>query len=149
VNAGRPSDYLRSGSSTLDADFQLWVRNGDDQHVSDPQTLTLLPSPEFPLTGAKRPSITSVSPYPVPLMDQRCSTGIFLNVYGENFKYGDTVIAENGETLGNGQLRTEFISPQQLNVWLPREMWRSHRLSFKLVTQTSSGTCAVEAWQDW
>jgi hypothetical protein len=144
-----PSYILYSGSSTLDADFQLWVRNGDDQHVSDPQTLTLLPTPEFRLAGAKRPSITSVSPYPVPLMDERSSTGISLKVYGENFKNGDTVIAENGESQGDGKLRTEFVSLQQLNAWLPREMWRSHRLSFRLITQTPTGTCASEAWQDW
>jgi hypothetical protein len=142
-------DQLRTGSSTADADFQLWVRNGDDQHVSDPQTLTLLPTPEFPLAGTRRPSITSVSPYPVPLMDQPGSTGIFVKVYGENFKDGDTVIGENGESHGNGKLRTEFVSQQQLNAWLPREMWRNHRLSVRLVTQTSTGTCASEAWQDW
>jgi hypothetical protein len=137
------------GRSTPVADFQLWVRNGDDQHVSDPQTLTLLPTPEFPLAGTKRPSIASVSPYPVPLMDEPSSTGIFLKVYGENFKNGDTLIAQNSESHGDGKLRTEFVSPQQLNAWLPREAWRSHRLSFRLVTQTPTGTCASEAWQDW
>lgn len=137
------------GRSTPDADFQLWVQNGDGRHVSDPKTLTLLPTSDFPLAGAKRPSITSVSPYPVPLVDQRSTTGILLKIYGENFRNGDVVIAENGESHSNGKLRTEFLSSQQLNAWLPREMWRSHRLSFKLVTQTSAGTCASEAWPDW
>ncbi len=137
------------GRSTPDGDSQIWVQNGDDRHVSDPQTLTWLPTPEFPLAGAKRYSITSVLPYPVPPIDEPGSTGILLKVYGENFKNGDAIIAENGESLGNGKLRTEFVSPQQLNAWLPREMWRSHRLSFRLVTQTSTGTCASEAWQDW
>lgn len=137
------------GRSTPDADFQLWVRNGDDQHISDPQTITLLPTTEFPLAGAKRPSVTSVSPYPVPLMDEPGSTGILLEAYGENFKSGDTLIAQNSESQGDGKLKTEFVSPQRLNAWLPREMWRSHRLSFRLVTRTSAGTCASEAWQDW
>jgi hypothetical protein len=137
------------GRFTPDGDSQVWVQNGDDRHVSDSQTLTWLPTPEFPLAGAKRYSITSVLPYPVPLIGEPGSTGILLKVYGENFKNGDAVIAENGESLGNGKLRTEFVSPQQLNAWLPREMWRSHRLSFRLVTQTSTGTCASEAWQDW
>jgi hypothetical protein len=82
-------------------------------------------------------------------MDQRSLTGIVLKVYGENFKDGDTVIAENGESHGNGKLKTDFVSQQQLNAWLPREMWRNHRLSFRMVTQTSTGTCASEAWQDW
>jgi hypothetical protein len=140
-------DQLRTGSSTLDPDFQLWVQDGDDQHISDSQTLTLLPTPEFPLAGAKRPSITSVSPYPVPLMDQRSSGAILLKIYGENFKEGDTVIAKNGEPTGEGKLRTEFISSQQLNAWLPQELWRHHQLSFRLVTQTSGGTCAVETFE--
>jgi hypothetical protein len=140
-----PSSQL--GRSYPIADLQLWVRNGDDRHVSDPQTLRLLPTSEFPLAGARRPSIISVSPYPVPLMDQRSRTGILLKVYGENFRNGDTVIAENGELDGN--LKTEFVSPQQLNAWLPREVWRSHRLSFRLVTQGAAGKCAAEVWQDW
>ena len=145
-----PSYLLRTASSSPDEAFRLWVRNGDDQHVSDPQTFTLLPTPEFPLAGSKRPAITSVSPYPVPLMDYRSpAADLLLTIIGENFKDGDTVIAKNGELNGNGNLRTEFISPQQLNAWLPREMWRSHRLSFRLVTRSQSGSCAAEAWQDW
>jgi hypothetical protein len=144
-----PSYLLRSASSSPDEPFRLWIRNGDDLHVSDPQTLTLLPSPKFPLVGASRPSITSVSPYPVPLMTQRSSTDTFLKIYGENFKDRDIVIAENGDSDGNNKLKTEFISPQQLNAWLPSDFWRSHRLSFRLMTQTLTGTCAAEVWQDW
>jgi hypothetical protein len=144
-----PSYLLRTASSSPDEPFRLWVRNGDDQHVSDPQTFTLLPTPEFPLAGSKRPAIASISPYPVPLMDYRSPAAKLLIISGENFNDGDTVIAENGELNGNGKLRTEFISPQQLNAWLPREMWRSHRLSFRLVTRSQSGSCAAEAWQDW
>ncbi len=140
-------DQLRT-VSTPDADFQLWVQNGDERHVSDPQTLTLMPNSEYPLAGARRPSIVSVSPYPVPLMDQRGSGDRLLKIYGENFKNGDTVIANNGELNGVGKLRTEFISSQQLNAWLPRELWRHHRLSFRLATQTSSGPCAAEAWEE-
>jgi hypothetical protein len=142
-------DQLRTASSVPDADFQLWVQNGDGQHVSDPQTLTLVPNSEYPLAGARRPSIVSVSPYPVPLMDQRTSGDLLLKIYGENFEDGDIVVANDGELHArDGTLRTEFISSQQLNAWLPHELWRSHRLSFRLNAQTSSGMCSVEVWQE-
>jgi hypothetical protein len=140
-------DQLRTGSAP-DADFQLWVRN-DDEHISAPQTLTLMPTPEFPLAGMRRPLIVSVSPYPISLMDQRSSPDLLLKIYGENFNNGDIVIANNGEPqAGDGKLRTEFISSQQLNAWLPEELWRHHQLSFRLVTQTSRGTCAVEELEE-
>jgi hypothetical protein len=66
-----PSYLLLDAASTLDSHVQLWVRNGDDQHVSDPQSLRLLRTAEFPLPRAQQPSIISTSPYPVPLMDDR------------------------------------------------------------------------------
>jgi hypothetical protein len=143
-----PSYMLLAATSSLDRRVQLWVRNGDDQHVSDPQTLRLLPTAEFPLAGPLRPSITSTSPYPVPLMDHRSPAFTLLKVYGENFRKGDNVVAENGDLHGAGKLRTEFISPQELNAWLPRELWRHHRLSFRLIALTSNGMCAAEFWEE-
>jgi hypothetical protein len=142
-----PSDLLLDAKSSPDGQVRLWVRNGDDRHVSDPQTLRLLPTAASPLAGVRPPSITSVSPYPVPLMDYRSPALTQLKVYGENFRKGNRVIAENGDLNWN-KLRTEFISPQELDAWLPREMWRHHRLSFRLVTKSPSGMCAAEAWAE-
>ncbi len=141
--------YMLDTGGYADEPFNLWVRNSDDQHVSDPYLLTLPPTDELPLARVKPPSITSVSPYPVPLMDYRSPVSTLLKIYGDNFRIGDSVIVENGELNAKRELKAEFISPQELNAWLPRELWRSHRLSFRLITQTSSGTCAVEVWQDW
>jgi hypothetical protein len=143
-----PSYLLLAATSSLDSHVQLWVRNGDDQHVSDPQTLRLLPTAEFPLAGAQRPSIVSTSPYPVPLMDYRSPAFTLLKIYGENFRKGDNVVAANGDSHWDGKLRTEFISPQELNAWLPRELWRHHRLSFRLTALTSNGMCAAELWEE-
>jgi hypothetical protein len=143
-----PPDLLRSASSPITEDFRFWVRNGDDLHISDAQRLLLLPTPEFPLAGAKSPSISSISPYPVPLSSQQSSTDILLRIYGENFKNGDTVTAENGEPNGNARLRTELISAQQINALLPTEIWRHHQLSFRLSAQTSTRNCEVEAWEE-
>lgn len=139
---------LRTGSSSLGTDFQFWVQNGDNRHVSNPQTLTLLPTPEFPLAGTKRPLISSVSPYPVPLMGQSRSAAVLLKIYGENFTSRDTVIVNNGEPNGEAKLKTEFISAQELHAWLTPELWRKHRVSYRLNTHTSSGKCNVEAWEE-
>lgn len=141
-------DQLRAGSSSLGDDFQLWVQNGDNRHVSDPQILTLLPTPEFPLAGTKQPLISSVLPYPVPLLGQSKSTAVLLKIYGENFTSGDTVTVNNGEPNGAAKLKTEFISSQELHAWLTSELWRKHRVSYRLSAQTSSGRCSVEAWEE-
>jgi len=130
--------------------LKLWVRNGDDQHVSDPQLLNVLPAHKYSVRP-KQPRILAVSPYPVQLMDDRSGDGILLKIYGENFTKDDGVTADHGEYKGlgpAGEIRTKFVSSQELSAWLPRDLWQSHRLSFRLVTQTSSGVCAVEARQD-
>jgi hypothetical protein len=143
-----PSYLLLDAASTLDSHVQLWVRNGDDQHVSDPQSLHLLRTAEFPLPRAQQPSIISTSPYPVPLMDDRSPAFTLLKIYGENFRKGDKVVAQNGDSPGDRKLRTEFISPQELNAWLPSELWRHHRLSFRLTALTSNGMCTAELWEE-
>lgn len=135
-----------------EAPLKLWVRNGDEQHVSDPQALTVLPAGKL-WTGStpKQPRILTVSPYPVPLMDYRSGDGVLLKIHGENFTKNEGVTVDHGESRGlgpAGELKTKFISSQDLSAWLPRDLWRSHRLSFRLMAQTSSGVCAVEAWQD-
>jgi len=142
-----PYYLLGFANSSPDGDFKVWVRNGDDQHVSDPGVLRLLPTKKFSFPRAK-PSISSVSPFPVPLMDYRSPSLTLLRIHGKNFRAGDTVVAENGELNWDGKLRTDFISPEELNAWLPREMWRRHRLSFRLTTLTSNGPCAAEAWEE-
>jgi hypothetical protein len=125
--------------------LRLWVRNGDHEHVSDSQPITLIESGE---DTWKRPSIAAVSPYPVPLIDYR-SEGRLLKIYGDNFSNGEVVLVENGELGGTGELKTEFISSQELSAWVPRELWRGHRLSFKLTAQSASGECAIDTWQNW
>jgi hypothetical protein len=142
--------YLLRNAIYNEAPLDLWVRNGDNQHVSDPQALTVLPAAKFEVR-TKQPRILAVSPYPVPLMDYRTGDGVLLKIYGENFTKNDGVTADHGEYRGlgpAGELKTKFISSQELSAWLPRNLWRSHRLSFRLVAQTSSGVCAVEARQD-
>ena len=140
--------YLLQSALEYDEPLKLWIRNNDDQHVSDAQVLTVLPGGQYRPPPPKRPQITSISPYPVPLMTAKSPAGTLLKVYGDNFADGDTVTANNGEPHGTKELKTRFISTQELNVWLPHGLWRDHRLSFRLATQTSHGQCSAEAWQE-
>jgi hypothetical protein len=126
----------------------LLVRNGDDQHISDPQLLSVRRTPESDSAGANQPWIKSVSPYPVPLMDSSGPAGIFLKVLGENFTKDNGVIMDSGVLGPTAELKTRFISSQELTAWLPRDLWRSHQLFFKLLAQTSTGVCAAEVRKD-
>jgi hypothetical protein len=142
--------YLLRDAIYNDEPLKLWVRNGDDQHVSDPQALTVLPTGGLGVRP-KQPHILAVSPYPVPLMDYHSGDGVSLTISGENFTKNDGVTVDHGEYRGlgpAGELKTKFISSQKLSAWLPRDLWRNHRLSFRLVAQTSSGACAVEELLD-
>jgi hypothetical protein len=121
----------------------IWVRNGDNQHVSHAQILVLLPTTKFPVTMATLPSISSTSLYPIPLMDYRSPALTPLKLYGENFKEGDVVLLDNG-FLHDIKLKSRFVSPQEIDTWLPRELWRHHRMSYRLVAMTPNGTCATE-----
>jgi hypothetical protein len=46
------------------------------------------------------------------------------------------------------QLKTEFISDTRLRAWLPRELWRKHQLSYRLLLQTAAGVCSKEVFDD-
>jgi hypothetical protein len=69
-----------------------------------------------------------------------------LKVYGENFREGQHVILNNGDVLGV-ELKTEYVSPQEVHVQLPRKLWQHHGLSEKLVVQTPAGLCSVQVWE--
>ena len=136
-----------SSDSTRTEGIQFWVSNGDDLHVSDPQELRILPTEKHPLRSRPVPSIISTSPYPVPLMDSGSPAFLPLTVYGDNFREDQYVILRNDEVAGV-RLKTEYVSPQELHVLLPREFWQHHRYSYRLVAQTSKGVCATELWED-
>lgn len=133
--------------STRDDRIQFWVRNGDDLHVSDAQELRIVPTAKHPSHAKLFPVITSTSPYPVPLMDFQSPDFLPLTVYGDNFRDDDYIILDNGDRQWVN-LKTEFISSHELHVRIPRELWKDHRLSYRLVTQTALGTCSVERWED-
>lgn len=137
---------LDSGSRSADR-IQFRVRNGDDLHVSDPQELRVLPTADHPFRSKSVPVITSTSPYPVPLMDSRSPDFLAVTVYGDNFRKDEYVVLNNGDVRGT-KLKMEYVSPQELHVLIPRELWKDHRMSYRLITQTAAGTCSTELWEE-
>jgi hypothetical protein len=107
--------------------------------------VAVLPSAKFkrqPLTAV----INNITPYPVPMMDYHSPQFLVLEIDGDNFRPNDIVAYGNGDRT---RLKTQYVSSHHLRAWLPRELWRKHLLSFRLVVETSTGICAAEAFEKW
>jgi hypothetical protein len=118
----------------------------DPLHFSAPVPVRVLPSAELkqePLTA----SIRSVTPYPIPMMDFRSPQFLALEIEGDNFRPNDVVAFSNGQS-DRVRLKTQYVSSHHLRAWLPRESWRKHRVSFRLIVQTSAGFCSEEAFAE-
>lgn len=97
------------------------------------------------------PYVSSVSPYPIELMTSQDATEEPVIVYGQNFRSDIIVTAQIAKYLYESEaikLRTEYVSPIELRVWLPRDLWRHHIASLRLIVQTASGRCATEVTED-
>jgi len=141
-----PADRLTdsSGRYARATPVMLSVTN-DPFHFSGPAAVGVLPSAKFkrqPLTAV----INAVTPYPVPMLDFRSPRFFTLEINGENFRPNDVVAYGNGDRT---RLKTQYVSSHRLRAWLPRELWRKHLLSFRLVVETSTGFCAAEAFEKW
>lgn len=117
----------------------------DHLHFSAPQLLRVLPGPKF--NPAPVPAlIRSMTPYPVPMMDYQSPPFLELQIKGDNFRPND-VVGYRYNYFERTKIRTQYVSPHELKAWLPRDTWRKHRLSFRLVIQTTAGAvCSVEAF---
>ena len=132
----------RFKGSTGDA-VTLWVTNQKDSTaISNPITFKILPA-----SGTTPPvpsgEITVTEPYPIPLINQNGPREMEVTVRGKNFRPNVTVVASNDGGVPTN-LKTLFVSTEELRAWLPQSMWRTHRLSFRLVVQTQQGRSAVE-----
>jgi hypothetical protein len=141
-----PGDRLTdsSGLYARATPVMLSVTN-DPLHFSAPVAVSVLPSAKFkrqPLTAV----INAIAPYPVPMMDYHSPRFIILEIKGDNFRPNDVVAYGNGDRT---RLKTQYVSSHHLRAWLPRELWRKHLLSFRLVVETSTGFCAAEAFEKW
>jgi hypothetical protein len=118
----------------------------DALNFSAPVRIRVVPSAEFkeePLTA----SIRAIAPYPIPLMDFHGPQFLALEIEGDNFRPNDVVAFNNGQS-DRVRLKTQYVSSHRLRAWLPRESWRKHRVSFRLIVQTSAGFCSAEAFAE-
>jgi hypothetical protein len=68
-----------------------------------------------------------------------------LQIIGENFRPNVTAVAyTDHDQSTETKLNTRFVSAQELRADLPRELWRTHRLSYRFVISTQAGDKAVE-----
>jgi hypothetical protein len=136
------ADEIVVGPYTRATPVTLTVAN-DSLHVSAPFAVRVVPTARYkrqPLAAV----IRAIVPFPVPMMDSQSPERVALEIEGDNFRTGDVVFMRGGGD--RSRLKTQYISPHHLRAWLPRESWRKHRLSFRLLVQTAAGRCAAEAF---
>ena len=141
-----PAEELEdpSGQYARATPVMLSVSN-DPLHFSAPVAVRVAPSAKFkrqPLTAV----INAITPYPVPMMDYHSPRFLILEINGDNFRPNDFVVYGNGDRT---RLKTQYVSAHHFRAWLPRELWRKHLLSFRLVVETPTGFCAAEAFAKW
>ncbi|HSY59295.1 MAG TPA: hypothetical protein VK795_07020 [Terriglobales bacterium] len=127
--------------------IRAWVRNSDTGfQISESQDIKILPTdklPPVPLAG----EILAINPSPLPLMTASGPQGIEVTVVGRNFRANDTVLATVDQS-AKTKLQTQFVSPTELRVSIPREIWRDHRVSYRFVIVTPQGERATELFED-
>ena len=116
--------------------FRIWVEgNADRFELSEPRDIRVLRR-----DGRRRrlPAvISSISPFPIPLMDEHSPEELEITIHGEGFVPANKVKAGFG-TLSS-DLRTQYLSPTTLRAWLPRKYWRKHHIVCRLVVETTAG----------
>jgi len=84
--------------------------------------------------------ITSISPFPIKPMNEHSPEELRIIIRGENFLPEDKVNLDvyyfGPHEVG---ARTEYVSPTELRAWIPRNIWRQHQITYRLVVETTSG----------
>jgi hypothetical protein len=142
--------FVYDGKWSAVRPVRLWVANEDVLHISGPQEIRILPSAHLPPYPPQTslPVITQISPYPVPLMEPGGPLSIPLTVQGTNFRKGQLVVAEIDRD-EKVKLKTLYVSPQELQAWLPINMWSEHRLRFRFVVSTAAGLCVADVVENY
>jgi len=129
--------------------LHIWVE-GDDKRfeLSESRDVQVQPLPGVRPTAV----ITSVSTYPVHLMNEHSPEELKVTIHGDNFIPANKAVSAWGNSVENERrLRTEFVSPTTLYAWIPREYWRKHHIVYRLTIETPSGrryTSRVEPKDD-
>ncbi|MGO9086081.1 MAG: hypothetical protein ACLP6G_11220 [Terriglobales bacterium] len=132
--------------------LRLWVVGNEEKfELSQPLDVTLQPTghplPSGRLSEAdfrrwkpKTAIITSVSPFPIRLMNEHSPKELEVTIRGENFSPEDKVSFSFGDNVNNDkEVQSEYVSPTTLRAWLPRQSWRKHALTYRLVVETTTG----------
>jgi len=148
LRARIPSSLFTYGPFASNEPIRVWVTDDDDLKISQPWDIEILPTPSLKV-APKAAAINSVAPFPVPLMDAHSPRFRVVEIEGGNFRADARVVA--GMDLNRRfdiRLKTELVSETHLRAWLPRELWRKHQLSYRLLLQTAGGVCAAEVFDD-
>jgi len=132
--------------------LRIWVRGDEEKYeLSEPRDVALrhvISGPrlqpvhdiEFELRRQKTPFVTSVSPFPIPLMNAHSPEELKVTIQGENFVPEDKVRFAFGNQADNDrEVRSEYLSPTLIRAWLPRQLFRKHQISYRLVVETKTG----------
>jgi hypothetical protein len=150
------------GAKVLSGDsLRIWVKGKEEKfQLSEPYDVTLRPvvthDISLPLEGfvlrPLRPTtavVTSVSPFPIKLMNDRSPGELRVTIHGENFVPEDKVrFSFGGQTTNDREVRSEYVSATLLRAWIPRQLWRNHQLSYLLVVEAKSGKRYVQQVDD-
>ena len=149
LQAKIPYYLLTVGPFASNEPIRVWVTDGNTLKVSEPVEIQVLPAPSQKV-APKAAAIDSVAPFPIPLMDAHSPRYEVVEIEGENFRPDDRVVAVlDPDSPGEySPLKTEFISETKLQAWLPREFWRIHQLSYRLLLRTAAGVCATEVFDE-
>jgi hypothetical protein len=127
--------------------IRIWVRNaGNGFLMSESRDIQILPTAKLP-PPPPRGIILAISPTPLPLINATGPTEEEVTVIGSNFRPNDSIVASADQS-EKTKLPTQFISPTELRVSLPRQLWREHRISYRFVIVTPQGERASELYED-
>jgi hypothetical protein len=149
LQAKIPYYLLTVGPFASNEPIHVWVTDDNTLKVSEPVEIQVSPAPSQKV-APKAAAINSVTPFLIPLMDAHSPKYQIVEIEGENFRPDDRVqaVLDPNSPGDYSPLKTEFISETKLRAWLPREFWRKHQLSYRLLLQTASGVCATEVFDD-
>jgi hypothetical protein len=160
VNTPQAEDNTVSAKVAPNENLRIWVKGSEEKfQLSEPYDVMLrplvrnVPQPlEVSLLRPWRPTaavVTAVTPFPIKLMDERSPDQLMVTIHGENFVPEDKVqFAFGGQTTNDREIRSEYASASILRAWIPRQLWRRHQVSYRLVVETKSGRRYVHQVHD-
>lgn len=121
--------------------MSIWVIQDDRFRVSEKSSIGFT-TPKNLKPNPLPAKINSISPYPLPYTDYRSPQQLALIIYGEHFRRDDRIIA----TIDSKQKKLEslYVSEHEFHAWLPRKLWYSPVVTYRLVIQNAPRRCSVE-----